>query len=436
MILCCDSGYCGCQSDVADCHPATSTSVYIPPPETSEYTPPPETSVYTPPPETSSIYTPPPETSSVYTPPPETSSDYIPPPETSSEYTPPYESSTSQPSSTPVPTTTDPHSSSPDTTLITTTSKNADPVTDNASPKPSTNSLDTAVGPIPNPTDTPGILSVLQSVVPGSLQTNAQAACFLATSSNPAYSTPSWYGTLPPAAQSYFGSVNTNFASCTGVPNITSASASSGSGLSGGEKAGVAIGAIGGVAILGAVLFWILTKLGIIGAAAAGGSSAAATVGGTSAANAAGGSSAAPPANSGWNGTVDPGWNGVVNPNVPPPGAPAAPTGHGGDMMFVGAIGRRNSDDGTTSPVQAQYYGQGQGQSMYPDHVPTMGGYHSPGSDQYQYGYPSNYSSSPVYVAEAGGGGGNVHEAVGERFSHQPELASNPRYEMQGRSQY
>jgi hypothetical protein len=282
--------------------------------------------------------------------------------------------------------------------------------------------------------------------VPTSDQTNAEAACFLDTSSKLAYTTPTWYTTLPPAAQSYFASVNTNFAACTSVPAIAQPPNRSGSSLSPGAKAGAVVGSIASAAALVALVLWLLTKFGIIGSSTAAGTSAAQIP------------------QSSWNGVVNPGWNGVVGGGSAPP-PPPAPTGHA--PIIIGAVGRdRRESSQSLKPDQHRVQGQGQGQghSAYPVHEPHPMNPGFQGQQPYHGhnysaslpsmqmpSYQSNVSVSPplnhksqmqgqyfggdgrgrVSPVEAGGGGGNAHEVRGDQYAYQGELSGNPRYELQ-----
>ncbi|KAE8454599.1 hypothetical protein EG329_000222 [Mollisiaceae sp. DMI_Dod_QoI] len=117
-----------------------------------------------------------------------------------------------------------------------------------SSPSPSS-SEPTSSTPL-NPT------SELLIDIPSSAQTDPAAACFLSTQYAPYYTTPTWYQSLDPAAQSLYSSsvaasATNSSAICTATGTINPAD--SHSGLSTGAKAGVAVGSIVGAAALAAL---------------------------------------------------------------------------------------------------------------------------------------------------------------------------------------
>ena len=209
-----------------------------------------------------------------------------------------------------------------------------------------TSAIDTSNDSLgPTATQAQNPLVVLQTAVPTSAQLEPDAACFLQSQYAPYYSTPSWYTSLPTAAQSYYSSVNMAAAS-------TMSSFCTKGNHTGGEGgrppprviAGAVIGPIGALAAIGA-LGYLATKAGILknpfGPRPASQPPPPAPVnnGGAAPVN-----NAAPLHQSNtWSGISGNGWSGVSGDGAQPP--PQMTQQNPIPPILVGGHHRRSSDE-------------------------------------------------------------------------------------------
>lgn len=190
------------------------------------------------------------------------------------------------------------------------------------------------------------LLSILQTAIPVTAQTDPLAACFLVSAHSTQFTTPDWYTSLPSNAASYFSSLNAGAAatvSC--APSNTS---STGPSLSPGAKGGIGVGAATGAGIVVTAIVLALMKAGLL-TGIGGGIAASAGGGAMSGAAAGGGMSAAGGGMSAAGGGMSTVGGGGMSAAGGGGGMGGAVSGGGG--MGGGASGGMASTSATTAPA-------------------------------------------------------------------------------------